>query len=191
MYFFFPAAQVFFFLRYRHQERIYKKLIQPGGGLGVSDGRVSSAGMGRSRLPPASVWPVAARRVGGGSWKRRPALTTGAPPALARPAADVSGGEGRWCVAAGVCTVGGADWARRAAAGFGMVGGGSACWRGRQTKETCTCFCAAAGVGQTCGGRVGRGGALVSRRRRLYGRRRRLSEAGCRRLWYGRRRPCV
>jgi len=106
--------------------------------------------------PPASVTPAAALRVGVGGGQERRARATAPPPALARPAAYVSGGEGRWCVAAVVC----------------MASGGSACWGGRRARETCTCYCSAAGVGKTGGGRVGWGGALVCRRRGLHGRRR-------------------
>jgi len=150
-----------------------------------------TAAIGRGRLPPASVLSAPAMRVGGGGGKRRRARHTAPPPALDRPAADVSGGEGRWCVAAGVCTAGGGNWARRAATGFSKVGGGNACWRRRRTSETCKCFCCTSGFGKTGTGRVGRGGALVCRRRRVYGRLRRLVEAGCRRRRYGRRPLCV
>ena len=105
--------------------------------------------------PPASVWPAAALRFGGGGGKERRARATAPPPAMARQAAGVSGGEGRWCVAAGVC----------------MAGGGSECWGGRRARYACTWFCSAAGVGKTGGGRVGWGGALVCHRRRRFCRR--------------------
>jgi len=137
-------------------------------------------------LPPASVGPAAALRVGGGGGQRRRARASASPPASARPAASVSGGEGRWCVAAGV----------------GMAGGGFACWRGRRATEACTCYCSSAGVGKTGGERVGWGGALVCRRRRRYGRWRLCMLATAagnggvyvlllrRRRWKDRRRTC-
>jgi len=61
-------------------------------------------------------------------------LATAPPPASARPAAVVLGGEGRWCASAGVCTAGGGHWEGRASAGVGMAGGGTACWGWRVGK---------------------------------------------------------
>jgi len=106
--------------------------------------------------PPASVTPAAALRVEGDGGKGTRAHASAPPPVLQRPAADVSGGDGRW----------------RGAAGVAIAGGGSAFWRERRERETCTCYWSAAGVGKTGGGRVGCAGALVCRRRRLHGRRR-------------------
>jgi len=160
-------------LRRRHR-RDRRRTCRAGRGAGVSPPAFvrPAAAIGRVGLPPASEWPATALRVGGGGGQGRRARASAPPPALARPAADVSGGEGRWCVAAAVGMAGGGDWASRAAAGFGMAGGGSACWGGRRARETCTCICSAAGVRKTGGGRVGRRGALVRLRRRRYGRRR-------------------
>jgi len=87
---------------------------------------------------------------------------TAPPPALARPAAGVSGGEGCWCVAAGV----------------GIAGGRSTCWggggHGRRPPVTAAplalarpaagvsggegCLCVAAGVGMAGGGSAFTGG---------------------------------
>jgi len=117
--------------------------------------RACRVGSGAGELPPVLVsrrWPFGEAGCH---------LLTAPPPASARPAAGVSGGEGRWCVSAGVC----------------MAGGGSACLGGRRARDACTCLCPAAGVGKTGGGRVGWGGALVCRRRRGY-RRRRLCVLG-------------
>jgi len=178
-------------LRRRHR-RDRRRTCRAGRGAGVSPPAFvrPAAAIGRVGLPPASEWPATALRVGGGGGQGRRARASAPPPALARPAEDLSGGEGRWCVAAAVGMAGGGDWASRAAAGFGMAGGGSACWRGRRTRETCTCFCSAAGVGRTGGGPVRRRWALVCRRRRPCCRRRRLGKASCRRRWQDRRRTC-
>jgi len=89
--------------------------------------RVLGAGIVRGGLPPALVWPAAALRVGGGDKQGRQLAVTGPLPELARPAAGVSGGEGRLCAASGVCAAGGGHLAGRVAAGVGMAGGGSAC----------------------------------------------------------------
>ena len=89
--------------------------------------RVLGAAMWRGGFPPASVWPAVALRVGGGDKQGRQLAVTGPLPELARPAAGVSGGEGRLCVASGVCAAGGGHLAGRVAAGVGMAGGGSAC----------------------------------------------------------------
>jgi len=112
-------------------------------------------------MPPASAWPATALRVGGRGRQGTRARACAPPPALARPAAGVSGEEGRWCDAAGVC----------------MAGDGSACWGGGRARDACTSLCPAAGVGETGGRRVGWGGALSWRRRREY-RRRRLCVLG-------------
>ena len=136
--------------------------------------------------PPAWASPAAALGVGGGGGRRTRARAFAPPPALARPAAGVSGGKRRWCVAAGV----------------GIAGGGSACWGALRARDTCTCLCSAAGVGKTGGGRDGWGGALVCRRRRGYRRRRLCVLRGAagegrvhvlslrRRRWQDRRRAC-
>ena len=160
-------------LRRRHWQD-QRRTCRAGRGAGVSPPAFvrSAAPIGRGALPPASVWSAAAQRVGGGDRQRRRERAYAPPPASARPAADVPGGEGRWCLAAGVCTADGGDWSRRIAAGFGMAGSGSACWQGRRARETCTCLCSASGVGKTGGERIGREGALVCRRRCLYDRRR-------------------
>jgi len=137
-------------------------------------------------MPPASAWPATALRVGGCGRKGTRARACAPPPALARQAAGVSGGEGR-------C---------RGAAGVGTAGGGSACWGRGRARDACPCLCPAAGVGKTGGGRVGWGGALSWRRWRGY-RRRRLcvsegaASKGCvhllvlrRRRWQYRGRAC-
>jgi len=148
--------------------------------------RTCRVGRGASVSPPASAWPAAALRVGGGGGQEKRARATAPPPALERPAADVSGGEGRW----------------RGAAGVGIAGGVSALWRGRQAREMGTCYFSAAGVGKTGGGRVGRRRPLVCHRRRLYLRRRLCVLGGTagkvrvhvlllrRRRWQDRRRTC-
>jgi len=82
----------------------------------------------RVGLPSASVWPAAALCVGGGGQQERQSDVTGPSPELERPAAGLSGGEGRWCVAAGVCTAGGGHLAGRVAAGVCIAGDDSACW---------------------------------------------------------------
>jgi len=158
--------------RRRWQDRRRTCRAERGAGVSPPPSVWPAAAIGRVGLPPASVWPAAALRVGGGGGQGRRARSSAPPPAFAGPAADLSGGDGRWCVAAAVGVAGGGTWARRVAAVFGMAGGGSACWRGRQAGETCTCICFAAGVGKTGGGPVGRRGALVRLRRRRYGRRR-------------------
>jgi len=136
--------------------------------------RACRVGRGAGVSPPASVWPAAALRVGGGGGQRRRVRATAPPPALARPAADVSGEERRGCVAAGV----------------DMACGGTL-RRGLRVRKGQSCDWPAAGIGETGGGRVERGRAQVCCRRCLYGRRWPLGGSGCRRRRYGRRRHCV
>ena len=109
-----------------------------------------------------------------GAGQGRGPPVTAPPPALASPAAGASGGEGCWCVAAGVDMAGGGTWRRG--------------WRARRTT---ICDCSAAGVCETGGSRVLPEGERVCRRRRLYGRRRSFGGACCRRRLYGRRQLCV
>jgi len=79
-----------------------------------------AAGKEWNGLPPTSVPPTAALRVGGGGGvQERLPLVPDPPPALERQAARVSVGKGCWCVAAG----------------DGIAGGGSACLGGGGVQE--------------------------------------------------------
>jgi len=124
--------------------------------------RACQVGRGAAVSPPASVWPAAALRVEGDGGKGTHACASAPPLALARPAADVSGGEGLWCVAAGVDMAGGGTWRR-----------------GLQVRKGQSCDWPAVGVGETGGGLVERGRAQVCCRRRFQGRRWPFGEAGC------------
>jgi len=181
----------------------------PAAGVGETSGaRVGRAWEGeacrrrRYRRRRHCVWGVA-----GGQWTQLAA--TGPPPEVARPAVGVSGGQGRWCVAAGACAAGGGHLAGRGAAGVGMAGGGSAPWgrRGQGRRPLATppppssarqaarawvghvAGRVAAGVGMAGGGsassrgRAGVGGVhmFLLRRRRWRDRRRVLGAA----MWRG------